>query len=96
MLFNKYGYYLYSFLIKKWYFDKFYNNILISYFLTFGYEVSYNLLDKGFYEYFGPMGLVNLFFKLTDKINKIQSGQINFYIYFIFWSIVILSIILII
>jgi NADH-ubiquinone oxidoreductase chain 5 len=85
---NKYGYYLYSFLMKKWYFDKFYNNLLIYYFLNFGYEVTYNTLDKGFYEFFGPMGFVNLFFNLSSKINKLHSGQINHYLLIMLSSLI--------
>ena len=53
-------------------------------------EIAYTILDKGIYEFFGRLRIVNLFFKLPDKLNKLQSGQINFYIYITSCSLVMI------
>jgi NADH-ubiquinone oxidoreductase chain 5 len=47
---------LYSFLSKKWHFDQLANELVIHKLMNFGYRVSFQLLDKGSIEVFGPFG----------------------------------------
>ena len=46
----------YCFLNKRWFFDKIFNNFIVRFFLHFGYEVSFKVLDKGAIEILGPYG----------------------------------------
>ncbi|KAI3681465.1 hypothetical protein L6452_36261 [Arctium lappa] len=45
---------LYSFFNKRWFFDQVFNDFLVRSFLRFGYEVSFEALDKGAIEILGP------------------------------------------
>lgn len=73
------GYHLYSFLNKKWYFDPIYNFFIIQPTLKFGYHISFKLIDRGFIEIFGPLGLVRIFSQISKSINKMQTGFIYHY-----------------
>ena len=50
------GIIFYTFLNRKWMFDKVINDYIVQYFLRMSYNVTYKLLDKGFFELFGPTG----------------------------------------
>jgi len=67
---------IYTFLTKKWYFDKLYNTFLNQNFLQFGYTVSYQIIDRGLLEFFGPTGFVTSLHTLTSKIKLLQTGNI--------------------
>lgn len=45
---------IYSFLLKKWYTDRIINEIVCMFFLNFSKNYSYNKLDRGLLEIFGP------------------------------------------
>jgi len=59
-----------NFLVKKWYFDKFYNQIFGLNFLNFSYNFSYKDIDRGILEFFGPLTIVkntqNYFIKMKE------------------------------
>lgn len=66
---------LYSFFNKRWFFDPVYNDFLVrSFFLRFGYEVSFEALDKGAIEILGPYGISYTFRRLAERISQLQSG----------------------
>jgi len=67
-------YFIYNFLNKKWYFDKMYNEFIVQSFITLGYNFTYSSQDRGFLEIFGPTGLSSSIFRLSTKLNKIQTG----------------------
>jgi NADH-ubiquinone oxidoreductase chain 5 len=67
------------FLNKKWFFDKFYNEILNQTVLTFGYLISYKTLDRGLIEMMGPFGLIKTFSSISKILIKLHTG--NFYDY---------------
>jgi len=76
---------IYSFLNKKWWFDKFYNEFLIQNIISFGYQVSYKSIDRGVIEILGPYGISNLVFSVAFNLNKLHTGYIYHYaIYMIF------------
>jgi proton-translocating NADH-quinone oxidoreductase chain L len=79
--FYKKVYYLYSFLVKKWYFDIIYNEIVVKNVAKFGYFISFKLIDRSLLEILGPLGLIRLFKVLTKKISSFQSGLIYHYIF---------------
>ena len=48
---------MYTFLNRKWFFDKVYNEYITQNMLHFGYHTSYKLIDRGVFEFLGPVGL---------------------------------------
>jgi proton-translocating NADH-quinone oxidoreductase chain L len=70
---------LYTFLNKRWMFDKVYNDFLAYPALSFGYEVSFKTLDKGFIEVIGPSGIAVTIQKLSKQISSVQSGFVYHY-----------------
>jgi proton-translocating NADH-quinone oxidoreductase chain L len=70
---------LYTFLNKRWLFDKVYNDFFVKTALSFGYEVSFKTLDKGIIEILGPYGIALTFQSLSQQMKKIQSGFIYHY-----------------
>jgi NADH:ubiquinone oxidoreductase subunit 5 (subunit L)/multisubunit Na+/H+ antiporter MnhA subunit len=77
--FLKFFHNIYSFLIKKWYFDLIYN-----YFISFGtLNLSYTVfkkVDRGLFEYVGPTGIVNYLYGLKNFVANLQSGPIYVYL----------------
>jgi NADH:ubiquinone oxidoreductase subunit 5 (subunit L)/multisubunit Na+/H+ antiporter MnhA subunit len=74
---------LYTFLNKRWVFDKVYNVFIAYPTLKFGYEVTFRSLDKGFFEWVGPSGVLTTVPQITKKMSKIQSGYIYHYAFVI-------------
>ena len=70
---------LYTFLNKRWFFDKVYNDFLSENALRFGYTISFKTLDKGSFEILGPKGLAYTFLNLTQYMSQLQSGMIYHY-----------------
>lgn len=65
---------LYSFFNKRWFFDQVLNDFLVRLFLRFGYEISFEALDKGAIEILGPYGISYTFRRLAERISQLQSG----------------------
>ncbi|KAI3776157.1 hypothetical protein L1987_45925 [Smallanthus sonchifolius] len=65
---------LYSFFNKRWFFDQLFNDFLVRSFLRFGYEVSFEALDKGAIEILDPYGISYTFRRLAERISQHQSG----------------------
>lgn len=79
---TSFGYTLYTFLNKKWFIDRLYNEYLASNVLRFGYKTTFKILDKGLIELCGPSGLAKLVQYFTQKISKIQTGYMYHYAFF--------------
>lgn len=73
------GYNLYTFLNKRWFVDKVYNDWLSQKALLFGYNISFKTLDKGSFEIIGPAGIASTFINITRYLNKLQTGMIYHY-----------------
>lgn len=69
-------------LSKKWHWDKLYNNLITFPILGFGYNISFKLLDKGLLELLGPRGLILILPDFSEKITRVQTGQIHHYLFF--------------
>ncbi len=80
---------IYTFLNKKWYFDRIYNSIISQSTFFGAYTISYKEIDRGILEKFGPYGLVLVLIKAFEKLKGIQSGNIFHYL-FIFILFIIL------
>jgi len=70
---------LFTFLNRKWFFDKFYNETINQAFLDFGYHISYKTLDRGFIEMIGPFGISRAIYLKSTILSNLQTG--NFYDY---------------
>lgn len=76
---SRFGQKIYSFLNKRWLFDKVFNDFLVKACLWFGYEVSFKTLDKGVFEILGPSGISTTLRELAADFSKIQTGFIAHY-----------------
>lgn len=65
--------FLYTFFIKKWYFDIIYNHFFIKKFLNLGF-FTFKQIDRGFIEILGPLGAVRVNSMLSLFITKISNG----------------------
>lgn len=70
---------IYTFLNKKWFFDKIYNEWLSQFFVEFGYSVSYKMVDRGIFEMLGPSGLAMTISKFSYNLDKLQTGYLYHY-----------------
>lgn len=70
---------IYSFLNRKWFFDKIYNEYLGQFFFKFGYSVSYKFIDRGIFEILGPTGLSRTALAIGFNLHKMQTGFIYHY-----------------
>jgi NADH-ubiquinone oxidoreductase chain 5 len=69
----------YTFLNRRWFFDKVYNHWLGETLLFFGYHTSWKRLDKGCFEILGPLGVGKSFPLWSQQLGKIQSGMVYHY-----------------
>jgi len=74
---------IYTFLNKKWFFDKVFNEFVVQYLVKFGYTISYKIIDKGIIELLGPMGLSSTFTKQSHKFASLQTGFLYHYTFLI-------------
>lgn len=70
---------IYSFLNKKWFFDKIYNELFGQFFFKFGYSMSYKAIDRGTFEIIGPTGLSTVALTIAHKLHKAQTGSLYHY-----------------
>jgi NADH-ubiquinone oxidoreductase chain 5 len=80
---------LFVFLNKRWYFDIIYTKFITQPVLNFGYKISFKLIDRGFIELLGPLGLTRFFSNLSFYVNSIQSGYIFEYAAFIVIGVIL-------
>ena len=81
---SEFGRNLYTFLNRKWFFDKVYNEYIAQGLLSFGYHTSYKTIDRGLIEIFGPMGFSTVVMKKANLMRELQTGYIYHYAFFIF------------
>lgn len=79
---------LYTFLNKRWFFDKIYNDFISQNALNFGYNVSFKALDKGCFEILGPSGISQTFTKLYQYFSQLQTGFIYHYAVFMLLGLI--------
>jgi len=71
--------YVYTLLTQKWHFDQIVNEIFVIKTMNFGYRSSFQLIDKGNIELFGPVGIAFYLKKMTKSVSFIQTGWIYHY-----------------
>ena len=80
---------LYNFLVKKWYFDRIYNEIFVQNILYFSYEFVYKDLDRGLIEKVGPLGVIEVCSNISKLTVLLQTGLLSHYL-FSFFAILLL------
>lgn len=78
----------YTFLNKKWYFDKFYNEMINQNALISGYDFFYKSVDRGILEKFGPFGIGQFIQESSSYLSRYQTGFILDYLSFILISLI--------
>ncbi len=68
--------FFYTFLNKKWFFDKIYTVFITQNFIKMSYFFSYQKIDRGLIEQFGPIGIVRFFDTLSNRLLMFHSGSI--------------------
>jgi proton-translocating NADH-quinone oxidoreductase chain L len=79
---------IYMFFNKKWYFDKLYNQNIVSFMLNYSYAFSYKDIDRGILEKIGPHGFISETKNILSNIKTYQSGDLFQYLFFFFLSII--------
>lgn len=91
---TKFGQYFYLFFNRKWFFDKVYNELISQNVLNIGYKHTYQNLDRGIIELFGPNGFATSIYKHSFNIKSIQFGFIFHYILMFIIFMTVIAIIL--
>jgi NADH-ubiquinone oxidoreductase chain 5 len=69
----------YIFLSQKWHFDQITNEAIVVKFMNFGYRNTFQLIDKGNIEVFGPAGSAFNLINLSKQLSSVQSGFVPNY-----------------
>ena len=77
--FSKLGQKIYNFLNKKWFFDKVYNEQIGQFLFSFGYAISYKIVDRGVLEMLGPYGFSKMINKFSENTARLQTGHLYHY-----------------
>ena len=67
---------LHMFLNRKWFFDKVYNEWVAAPILYVAYKYTYQTMDRGLLELFGPYGFVSQMYQGSSMLNTISLGYI--------------------
>ena len=82
----------YTFLNRRWFVDKVYNDWISQTALNFGYTMSFKTLDKGCFEILGPRGIAHTFTNLARDMGRFQTGLVYHYaVVMLFGSIVAIA-----
>lgn len=67
------------FVERNFFFDSLYNNFIVKPLLVYGYFVAFKAFDKGWLEFFGPIGLVSLLTSLKSYLLRLNTGYVFHY-----------------
>jgi len=80
----------YTFINRKWYFDRFYNQIFSQKILELSYFFTYQKVDRGFLEFFGPVGIIRSTKNLYNYFKFYYSGNIFHILLLFLFSLILL------
>lgn len=69
----------YTFLNRKWFFDKVYNEFIVQSVLHHGYHSTYKMVDRGVIELLGPYGLSQVLYEKAWSLSRFQRGHLYHY-----------------
>jgi len=70
---------LVRFLSARWYWDVIYNRLIVEPIMSFGYHITFKLMDKGMLESFGPTAISNWLSGQQANLSRIESGFVYHY-----------------
>ena len=71
----------YTFFSRKWFFDRVYNEYITAPLLNVSYVFTYKTIDRGFIEFFGPVGLTMFVRNSMRYLRPVQSGNLAAYLF---------------
>ena len=77
------GWLFINFISNKWYFDQIYSHYILKNIMSFGYNVSFRMMDKGIIEIFGPYGLIKVVDYWLVKFSGLATGYVYHYAFVI-------------
>jgi hypothetical protein len=86
---SEYGRALYTFLNRKWFFDKVYNEWINQSLLNVAYTQTYQNMDRGLLEFLGPQGFASQIYLYTNKITQISLGFTYHLLLLLLFSLII-------
>jgi hypothetical protein len=87
---SSFGKFLYTFLNRKWFFDKVYNEWVNQNILNIGYKETYQNIDRGLIEIFGPQGFSSFLYTNINHWNQIRMSFLYHYLLVILYSYLVL------
>ena len=82
---------LYTFLNRKWLFDKFYNEFVSQVFLNMAYKQTYQNIDRGLLEFLGPQGVSYCTYYLSLNNRNVEYIMFSEFLLIIFtWFLIFL------
>ena len=69
----------YTFLNRKWFFDKIYTEFIAQPALHHGYHTTYKMIDRGVIELLGPYGISQTLYEKARTLSTFQSGHLYHY-----------------
>ena len=72
---SNYGLKIYTFINRKWFFDKVYNDFVSQSLLDLSYNTTYKLVDRGILESSGPYGINYLLQNLSKSFTRLNTGS---------------------
>lgn len=77
--------YILTIMNHRFFFDNIFNYFFSSFFLNFGYIFSFKLLDRGLFEFLGPIGLLRIIYTIPKKIKK-EKEDLSILISYLFFT----------
>ena len=87
---NNFVYTLITNLNRKWFFDRIYSEFITQNVLKKAYFFSYQTIDRGLVEQFGPYGIVQTIKTIINQVKSFQNGIISHYFFIFLFSIYLL------
>jgi NADH-ubiquinone oxidoreductase chain 5 len=76
-----YGYNLFTFLNRRWFFDRVYNDMVRQPLLHAGHHVTYTLVDRGVIELAGPLGLARALQSQLQALRTLHTGYLYHHVF---------------
>ena len=70
---------LYTFLNRKWFFDKVYTEFIVAPAMDHAYHTTYKMVDRGVIELLGPHGISQFLYEKAWSLSRFQSGHLYHY-----------------
>jgi NADH-ubiquinone oxidoreductase chain 5 len=81
---SSFGKSIYTFLNRKWLFDKVYGDLIIQPSLSLSFHTTYKVIDRGLIELIGPIGISNSLYSKALTFSRLQTGFLYHYTFVIF------------